>query len=46
MTREQIRRRIEELEAMQTEAARQDNDDRVYDLGCQISDLLEEVPED
>ena len=46
MTREQIRRRIEELEAMQTEAARHDNDDRVYDLGCQISDLLEEVPED
>ena len=46
MTREQIRRKIEVLEAMQAEAARQDNDDRVYDLGCQISDLLEEVPED
>lgn len=46
MTREQIRRKIAVLEAMQAEAARQDNDDRVYDLGCQISDLFSEVPED
>ena len=46
MTREQIIRKIEVLEAQQAEAARQDNDDRVYDLGQMISDLLEEVPED
>lgn len=46
MTREQIRKTIKELEALQEEAARRDNDDRVYDLGCQISDLFNEVPED
>lgn len=46
MTREQINGKIKELEAKQSEAARLDNDDRVYDLGQQINDLLWEVPED
>ncbi len=46
MTREQINKKIAVLEAQQAEAARLDNDDRVYALGQQINDLLWEVPED
>ena len=45
MTREMINSKIRELEQLQYEADIRGNDDRSYDLGCKIADLLKEIPE-
>lgn len=46
MTQEAINRKIKALEEAQYQADLVGNDERSYDLGCQISDLLQEIPED
>ena len=46
MTRNEIREKIRELEAQQYEADVRGFDDRSYELGCKIIDLLQEIPED
>ena len=46
MTQETINRKINALEEAQYQADLVGNDERSYDLGCQIYDLLQEIPED
>lgn len=44
-TMSQVKNDLKVKEWQQAEAARQDNDDRVYDLGCEIADLYSELSE-
>ena len=44
-TRDQVNNDLKVKEWQQAEAARQDNDDRVYELGCEISNLYSELSE-
>ena len=44
-TRDQVNNDLKVKEWQQAEAARQDNDDRVYTLGCEIADLYSELSE-
>jgi hypothetical protein len=46
MTKAEINRKINELETQQYEADIRGFDDRSYELGCKIFDLLQEIPED
>ena len=44
MTKAMINEKIRELEAQQYEADIRGFDDRSYELGCRIVDLLQEIP--
>jgi hypothetical protein len=46
MSKEMINEKIRALEEAQYQADLIGNDERSYDLGCQIYDLLQEIPED
>lgn len=46
MTKEMIRQKIRALEEAQYQADIAGRDEQSYNLGCQICDLLQEIPED
>ena len=46
MTKAEINRKINTLEALQYEADIAGRDEQSYKLGCKIYDLLQEIPED